>query len=100
MDETGLAGLWVSFTDHDKLPDMVLRDPERNWLSSAGTIIPYGPMTPKRIVELEEMVPTCSAAAVYVSAFPDCGEFRLAAACTISGETIRSPGIGVCVVMG
>lgn len=33
-------------------------------------------MSPKRIVELEEMFSGCSADPVYVSAFPDFGEFR------------------------
>ena len=76
VDETGLAELGIPFTDHDKLPDVVLRDTGRNWLFLVEAVTSHGPMTPKRIVELEEMLSACPAAAVYVSAFSDFGEFR------------------------
>ena len=76
VDETGLAGLGIPFTDHDKLPDVMLHDGGRNWLFLVEAVASHGPMTPKRVVELEEMLSACPAGAVYVSAFPDFGEFR------------------------
>ena len=76
VDDTGLAALRISFTDHDKLPDVVLHDTGRSWLFLVEAVTSHGPMTPKRIVELEEMLSACPAGAVYVSAFPDFGEFR------------------------
>src|SRR3989344_618023 len=36
----------------------------------------HGPMTPKRLVELEEMFSKCDLGKVFVSAFPDFAEFR------------------------
>lgn len=36
----------------------------------------HGPVSPKRIVELEVMLSKCKAGLVYLSAFPDMGEFK------------------------
>ena len=76
VDGTGLADLGIPFTDHDKLPDVVLHDTGRDRLFLVEAVTSHGPMTPKRIVELEEMPSVCPSAAVYVSAFPDFGELR------------------------
>ena len=76
VDEAGLAELGIPITDHDKLPDVVLHDAERNWLFLVEAVTSHGPVTPKRVVELEDMLSACPAGAVYVSAFPDFGEFR------------------------
>lgn len=76
VDKTNLAKLGVPITSHNKLPDVVLYDAERNWLFLVEAITSHGPMSPKRIVELEEMLSECSADLVYISAFPDFGEFR------------------------
>ena len=76
VDETGPAELGIPFIGHDKLPDKVLRDTGRNWLFLVEAVTSHGPMTPKRVVELKEMLSACPAAAVYVSAFTDFGEFR------------------------
>ena len=76
MDKDGLAELGIPITDHDKLPDVVLYDAERNWLFLVEAVTPHGPVSPKRVVELEDMLSGCPAGVVYVSAFPDFGEFR------------------------
>ena len=72
VDKTGLAELGIP--GHDMLPDVVLHDTRRNWLFLVEAVT--GPMTPKRIVELEETLSACPAGAVCVSAFPDFGMFR------------------------
>ena len=76
VDRTGLAELGIPITDHDKLPDVVLHDAEREWLFLVEAVTSHGPVTSKRIVELEAMLSTCPAGAIHVSAFPDFGEFR------------------------
>ena len=58
------------------IPDVVLYDAKRNWLFLVEAVTSHGPMSPKRIVELEEMMAGCKAGPVYVSAFPDFAEFR------------------------
>jgi type II restriction enzyme len=71
-----LADLGIPITDHDKLPDVVLYDRTRGWLFLVEAVTSHGPVSPKRIVELEAMLAKCSAAFVYVSAFPDMAEFK------------------------
>jgi len=63
-------------TQHDKLPDVVLYDEERCRLFLIEAVTSHGPVTPKRIVELEAMLTECPATRVYVSAFLSFTEFR------------------------
>lgn len=76
LDTRSLDALGISMTDHDKLPDVVLHDATRNWLFLVEAVTSHGPMSPKRVFELEEMLAACPAGLVYVSAFPDMTEFR------------------------
>lgn len=62
--------------DHDKLPDVVLFDKKKNWLYLIEVVTSHGPVSPKRIVELEEMFSKTTAGKIYVSAFPDKAEFK------------------------
>ena len=76
LDEDMLGELGITLTEHDKLPDVVLYDGERNWLFLIEAVTSHGPVSPKRIRELEATLGECAAARVYVSAFPDFQEFR------------------------
>ena len=53
LDREKLAELGVPITEHDKLPDVVLYDEERNWLFLVEAVTSHGPVTPKRVEELE-----------------------------------------------
>ena len=75
-DRERLAELGIPITDHDKLPDVVLYDAKRKWLFLVEAVTSHGPVSPTRMVDLEAMLSACPAGAVYVSAFPDFGEFR------------------------
>lgn len=76
IDKVGLSELGVAIDDHGKLPDVVFYDSGRKWLFLVEAVTSHGPVTPKRIVELKEMLSTCLAGIVYVSAFPDFEQFR------------------------
>ena len=76
VSQDRLARLGISITEHDKLPDVVLYDERRAWLYLIEAVTSHGPMTPKRVMELEEMLGTSSVNAVFITAFPDFGEFR------------------------
>lgn len=76
VDSARLSELGISITDHDKLPDVVLYDAERKWIFLVEAVTSHGPVSPSRMVDLEAMLDACPAEAVYVSAFPDFGEFR------------------------
>jgi type II restriction enzyme len=75
-DVKALAALGLVLGDHDKLPDLVFHDPARKWLFLIEAVTSHGPMTPKRVHELEKMLGKAGQGLVYVSAFPDMAEFR------------------------
>ena len=76
VDRVRLTELGIPITDHDKLPDVVLYDAKREWLFLVEAVTSHGPISPTRMVDLEGMLAACPVGAVYVSAFPDFGEFR------------------------
>jgi len=71
-----LAALGIPIDQHSKLPDVVLLDTERNWLFLIEAVTSHGPVSPKRIIELEEFLSECNVGKVYVTAFPDMAEFK------------------------
>ncbi len=71
-----LSRLGIPITQHDKLPDVVLFVAKKNWLFLVEVVTSHGPMTPKRIVELQAMLKNTKAGKVYVTAFPNFLEFR------------------------
>lgn len=81
-----LEKLDVPPMSHDKLPDVVVYDENRNWLFLIEAVTSHGPVSPKRWVELEAAFKGCKAGLVYVTAFPDRAEFRKNAA-DIAWET-------------
>jgi type II restriction enzyme len=76
IDAYRLTQLHVPITEHNKLPDVILFDEERNWLFLIEVVTSHGPMSPKRVFELEQILSDCPAGIVYVSAFPDMAQFR------------------------
>lgn len=76
VDKEALKELGIPITEHSKLPDVVLYDRKKNWLYLIEAVTSHGPVSPKRIIELEEMLKACKAGKVYVSAFPDFAEFK------------------------
>lgn len=80
VDEETFGRLGVALTQHDKMPDVVLYDSERDWVVLVEAVTSHGPMSPKRLVELNAMFTNCTAGLVFVSAFPDMAEFKKHAA--------------------
>lgn len=76
LDEAGFEQLGIPVPSHDKLPDVVLYDSQRNWLFLIEAVVSHGPVSHKRHLELEQFLQGCSAGRVYVSAFPDFLTFR------------------------
>ena len=68
--------LHFPITEHDKLPDVVIYDEKRNWIFLVEAVTSHGPMSYKRVLEIELMLANCPAGLIYVSAFPDMAEFR------------------------
>lgn len=71
FDPAPLAGLGVSVDAHGKMPDVVIFDPERNWLLLVESVTSHGPVDGKRHAELERLFDGSTAGLVYVTAFPN-----------------------------
>lgn len=76
IDFEGLKELSIPIDQHSKLPDVVIYDSERKWLFLIEAVTSHGPVSPKRIVELEDLLKDCKIGKVYVTAFPDMSEFK------------------------
>jgi type II restriction enzyme len=76
MDAAALNSIGFSASDHDKLPDIILFDAVRDWILLIEAVTSHGPMSPKRVFELEERLQDNRHRAVYVSAFPSVPVFR------------------------
>lgn len=76
LDANGLSDLGITLTEHDKLPDVVLFQPDRNWIFLIEAVTSHGPVSPKRHKELEITFANCRADRVYVTAFPNANVFR------------------------
>jgi type II restriction enzyme len=71
-----LLNLGIPVQEHGKLPDIILYLPSPNWIYLIEAVTSHGPMTPKRILELNEMLRNCGAKKIFISAFLSFAEFR------------------------
>ncbi|MBM3404823.1 MAG: restriction endonuclease [Bacteroidetes bacterium] len=76
LDKRGLEELGIPIDKHSKLPDIILYDNKKQWLFLIEAVTSHGPASPKRIVEMEEILKNCKAGKIYVTAFPDFKEFK------------------------
>ena len=76
IDEEILKRKKIPITKHDKLPDIVLYNSRKNILFLIEVVTSHGPLSPKRRIELEEVLSESDVKRVYISAFPDFKEFR------------------------
>ena len=76
LDRKRQDQLGVPVNHHDKLPEVVLYDEERNWLFLVKALTSRGPASPKRVEEREDRLKDCMASRIYDSAFPDFRQFR------------------------
>lgn len=76
FDQEKLNQIDVPLTEHDKMPDVVIYDEKRNWLFLVEAVTSHGPMSSKRVEELNASLENCTAMRIYVSAFPDFRQFR------------------------
>lgn len=76
VDSKKLIEIGIPITEHSKLPDVVIYDESKNWLYLIEAVTSHGPMSPKRLLELEDFLKNCKAGKIYVSAFPDFTEFK------------------------
>lgn len=71
-----LNDLKLPVSEHSKLPDIIIFDSKREWLFLIEAVTSHGPISAKRLIELEDFTKDCPYGIVYVTAFPDNKEFR------------------------
>ena len=71
-----LSELGFEITLHDKMPDVVLYNEEKDWIYFIESVTSVGPMNPKRIVEIETMTKNVTAGKIYITAFLDFATFK------------------------
>ena len=76
LEREYLLSLGIEPMTHGKLPDVVVHDQKRNWLFLIEAVTSHGPVSPKRLVQLEEEFKGCKADLVFVTAFPNLDQFR------------------------
>ena len=76
VNPAGLEALNLPITEHSKLPDIVISDDKREWLFLVEVVTSHGPVSAKRVVELEDFTKDCPHGIVYVTAFPNAKEFK------------------------
>lgn len=76
VDKEKLEKIGIPITEHSKLPDVVIYDEKREWLFLIEAVTSHGPISPKRMLELEDFLKDCVVGKIYVTAFPDKTEFR------------------------
>jgi len=76
QDSALLAKVGVEINLHDKLPDIILYDSEKDWIFFIEAVTSVGPMSPKRIIEINEISNSSKSAKIFVTAFPDAKTFK------------------------
>ncbi len=71
-----LKELGFSITLHDKMPDVVLYRPDKDWLYFIEAFTSRGPMDPKRIMEIGEMTKNVKSGKIFVTAFLDFNTYK------------------------
>lgn len=66
----------ISFDEHDKIPDIIFVDSVRKWMYLIEVVTSHGPISPKRLIELEECFKSCPLGKIFVTVFPSRAEFK------------------------
>ena len=76
INEKLVGELHFPITQHDKLPDIVFYDRTKNVLFLIEAVTSHGPMSPKRLHELIELLSKSGIKQIFISAFPTKKEFK------------------------
>jgi type II restriction enzyme len=76
LDEDRLKSLNFFELSHDKLPDIIAYDENKNWLYLIEAVHSSGSISEIRRLELERLTTDCSAEIIYVTAFLNRTEFK------------------------
>ncbi|MCP4134177.1 MAG: hypothetical protein GY754_24605 [bacterium] len=75
-DVKTLEKLGIPIDQHRKFPDIVLYDKKKKWLFLIEAVTSQGPVSAKRILELEKVLKDYQSGKVFITAFPDFKELK------------------------
>ena len=75
-DNELLKKLKISMGEHEKLPDVILYQDDKKWVYFIEAVTSVGPISPKRILEINEMTKECNLGKIFVTAFIDMKTFK------------------------
>lgn len=75
-DNELLKKLKISMGEHEKLPDVILYQDDKKWVYFIEAVTSVGPISPKRILEINEMTKKCDLGKIFVTAFIDMKTFK------------------------
>ncbi|QQD13378.1 BsuBI/PstI family type II restriction endonuclease [Sphingobacterium sp. UDSM-2020] len=76
VDKVKLLELGIPIDQHSKLPDVLVYSEDKDWIYLIEAVTTHGPVSQKRINELEDLFKDCTAGKVYVTAFPNMTVFK------------------------
>jgi hypothetical protein len=76
VEQGELERLGISYSRHDKFPDILLHQEAKGWLFLIEAVTTHGPITPGRREELKSLLTKCLLKPIYVTAFPDLKTFK------------------------
>lgn len=71
-----LGRLGFTITLHDKMPDVVLYREDKDWLYFIEAVASVGPMSPQRIMDINQMTERVKSGKIFVTAFPNISEYK------------------------
>lgn len=71
-----LSKLGFEITLHDKMPDVILYREDKDWIYFIEAVTSVGPMSPQRIIEIQDMTKDVKAGKIFVTAFPDFATYK------------------------
>ena len=75
-DVENLKRLGFEITQHDKMPDVVLYCADKDWLYFIEAVTSVGPMSPQRIIEIQDMTKNVKSGKIFITAFPDKATYK------------------------
>ncbi len=76
QDTDKLKELGLEITLHDKMPDVVLYRQDKDWIYFVEAVTSVGPMSPQRIIEIQDMTKNVTSGKIFVTAFPDRATYK------------------------
>ncbi|MCI0552163.1 MAG: hypothetical protein L0287_14525 [Anaerolineae bacterium] len=76
LDKAAFSKLGIPVSEHGKFPNVILYDAKKKWLFLIEAVTAHGPISPKRLLELERLFEKCKAGKIYMTAFLDFGTYQ------------------------